>query len=173
MTPAHSLFTSAFATLLAISICLAGMAPAWAEGKPEGKTEGKAEAKPAGKPKEKAKEEVKRPANEIIAKAPPNVIALPRTRLAIRADENHNYRMLDVEVWISVTLLEDAPKIASQKGKIVDLIKEEALKSYWETYKDPKEGPIAVKKMVRNAINKAIPATPPIDDVLIRTMILR
>lgn len=111
--------------------------------------------------------------NTITARVPQNYVQLPKLRLAVPLDDNRIYRMLELEVWLAMSKPEDAAKLGSEKAKIAVAMKELFMGYKWEAFVDPDTGIELAKSVVRASIDKSIKNGPPIDDVLIRTMILR
>jgi hypothetical protein len=113
----------------------------------------------------------KTPSNEIQAKVPPNYVQLPKMRLAVIVDTNRTYSMLELEAWLVMDKVEDAAKLGSMKTKITAMMKERFLRYNWEAFKDPTTGFELAKEVVKMAVDDA--SHQPVQDVLIRSMILR
>ncbi len=114
-----------------------------------------------------------KPANEIVAKAPPSVVQLPRMRLAVLQDENQTYRMLEVEAWLDVGKAEEASKIGSSKQKIIAAMKENFMNYRIEAFTDPDNGFALAKAVIKASVDQVTGGQPKVEEVLIRSMILR
>ena len=129
---------------------------------------------PAFAGKKAAKEGEAKPApNEVIAKPPATIVQLPRMRLAVLQDDNQTYRMLELEAWLSMEKPEDAAKIGSNKQKITAAMKEQFMGYKWEAFSDPNEGFLLAKTVTKASVDQVTGGQPPIQEVLIRSMIMR
>lgn len=102
---------------------------------------------------------------------PPEMLALPRVRLAVPA-ANDTFRALELEVWLVMDKPEDAAQLGRSKDQITADMKETFMHYRWEAFVSPEEGVDLAKTLVKDSASHVAPNLP-VQDVLIREMILR
>lgn len=103
----------------------------------------------------------------------PYYVLLSKLRLGVRTDVNHQFRILELEVWLAYDDARDADRVGRVRASVGEAMKEDFLGYSWEAFADPVEGPELARTIVQSSVRRALPDVPGKANVLIRGMTLR
>jgi flagellar basal body-associated protein FliL len=105
-------------------------------------------------------------------KTGPEYLQMPRMAVPVRVEGTEASRQLEVEMWIYVANPELMVKLNSRRSVVADTIREKLKKNTAETYMSADEGPLAIKEIARDAVEREIGKDAG-EDILIKSLIVR
>lgn len=105
-------------------------------------------------------------------KLSPQYLQMPRMAVAVHVEGTEVSRQLEVEMWIYVANPELMMKLNSRRSVVADTIRENLKKNTAQTYLSADEGPLAIKEIARDAVEKEIGKDAG-EDILIKSLIVR
>lgn len=101
------------------------------------------------------------------------IVSLPKLRLAVQVNENGQYRMLEVESWLSFRTPQEAQQVNARRAAVGEAMKTYFLGYDFEAFTDPVEGVDLAKQVIRECVAHSVPDAPPVEEVLIKRILLR
>lgn len=103
----------------------------------------------------------------------PHYVLLPKLRLGVQIDANRQFRMLELETWLSYDDAAAADRAGRARASVGEAMKEDFLGYNWEDFADPVGGPELARTIVQNSVHRVLPDISEKAVVLIRGMTLR